>query len=288
VLTVAIKVLPLVAVVVILGLRWAGGRGAAPLEPLAPMPLGIPPLATAVALTFAALTGFENATTPVGKVRDPARTIPRAIMGGTLAVAVLYLFASTAVQLLLPAAVVEVSPAPVAEAIMRQWGSSLAMPAAIAIAIAAFGCLNGLVLGTGELGYAMGIRRDLPAFMAWTWRGNTPVGSQLVGAGLGIALILAGSSSATTSLYAFIFLVSTAAVLVVYGLGAVAAWAMSPTIGARAAIVVALLFVAFALYGSGLEPDLWCLALLAVGVAVRAVMHLLAGRSVAVAEGEPA
>ncbi len=103
VITVAIKLLPLAGVILIFALRAAGS---ARLEPLAAMPITFANLATATALTFFALTGFENATTPVDKVRDPARTIPRAIIGGTLFVAILNLFASTAVQLLLPAAVV--------------------------------------------------------------------------------------------------------------------------------------------------------------------------------------
>ena len=59
-----------------------------------------------------------------------------------------------------------------ADAIAAQWGGGLAIFVALAIAIAAFGCPNGLILGTGELGYAMGLRRDLPAAMAWTWRGS--------------------------------------------------------------------------------------------------------------------
>lgn len=50
---------------------------------LSGMPLGIGGLGSAVALTLFALTGFENATAPVDKVRDPSRTIPLALVGGT-------------------------------------------------------------------------------------------------------------------------------------------------------------------------------------------------------------
>lgn len=272
IVTVAIKLLPLAGVILIFALR---GAGPAPLEPLAPMPLSLANLATATALTFFALTGFENATTPVDKVRDPARTIPRAIIGGTLFVAILYLFASTAVQLLLPAGVVATSPAPFADAIAAQWGGGAASFVALAIAVAAFGCLNALILGTGELGYAMGLRRDLPAVMASTWRGNTPVGAQIVGSVLSILLILANSSRASTSLFTFIILLSTAAVLVVYLAGALSAWRLVSSAPARATILVALLFIAFAFYGTGAKPSLWSLALLAIGLVVRAVMHRL-------------
>jgi APA family basic amino acid/polyamine antiporter len=271
--TVAIRLLPLAGVILVLALR---GFGAARFEPLAAAPLAPASLATATALTFFALTGFENATTLVDKVRDPARTIPRALIGGTLFVAILYLLASTAVQLLLPARVVADSPAPFADAIAAQWGGAAATLVALAIAVAAFGCLNALILGTGELGYAMALRRDLPAAMARTWRGNTPVGAQAVGALLSILLILANSSRASAALFTFIILLSTASVLVVYLAGALAAWRLVATSWARATILVALLFIAFAFYGTGLEASLWGLVLLLLGLALRTLMHLLA------------
>jgi APA family basic amino acid/polyamine antiporter len=111
--------------------------------------------------------------------------------------------------------------------------------------------------------------------MAWTWRGNTPVAAQIVGSVLTIALILANSSRASASLFTFVILLSTAAVLVVYLAGALSAWRLSSSPSARAGIIVALLFILFAFYGSGKEADLWGLALLAIGLAVRVVMHLL-------------
>ena len=272
IVTVAIKLLPLAGVILIFALRGLGSR---PYEPLAPAPLNLANLATATALAFFALTGFENATTPVGKVRDPARTIPRALIGGTLFVALIYLLVSTGVQLVLPAEIVAQSPAPIADVIAGQWGGGLAVFVALAIAVAAFGCLNGLILGTGELGYALGLRRDLPAMMAWTWRGNTPVGAQIVGSVLAVLLILANSNRAGAALFTFIILLSTASVLVVYLAGALSAWRLSTTLPARSVVVVALLFILFAFYGIGREALLWGLALLAIGFVVRLIMHRL-------------
>ncbi len=114
--------------------------------------------------------------------------------------------------------------------------------AAIAIAISAFGCLNCLILATGELGYSMALRGDLPRAMARTRGANTPVVAQLVGAALTILLILANSSRATAGLFTFVILLSTAGVLVLYGVGALAAWKQSRALGQRAATVVALIF----------------------------------------------
>ena len=276
IITVAIRLLPLVGVIIILALHIFGSTR---LEPLARSPWTFGNLATATALTFFALTGFENATTPVGKVRDPSRTVPLAIIGGTIFVAILYLFASTAVQLLLPAQFVAKSPAPCDDTIAGEWGSAAASLAAASIAVAAFGCLNALILGAGELGYAMGLRHDLPAVMASTWRGNTPVASQVAGSALAILLILANSSRSGASLFTFVILLSTAAILVLYLAGALSAWRLVGSFGARAIIVIALLFIVFALSGAGFEADGWCLVLLAIGFALRAVLHHLSARS---------
>jgi hypothetical protein len=50
---------------------------------------------------------------------------------------------------------------------------------------------------------------------------------------------------------------------------------MSPLPLARAAIIGALLFIVFAFYGTGAKAGLWSLVLLAIGLAVRAMMHRL-------------
>lgn len=272
IVTVAIKVVPLLAVIWLFADRGASG---AAYEKLPPMEINFANVATATALTFYALTGFEGATTPVGKVRDPSRTIPRALFGGTAAVVLLYLLAGTSIQMLLPADVIVNSPAPFADAMVSSWGHGAAAFAALAIAISAFGCLNGLILATGELGYAMALRGDLPAIMTRTRGANTPVISQLVASSLTILLLLANSSRATASLFTFIILLSTAAIIVLYFVSALAAWKSNPAIGARSVIVGALFFVVFAAYGTGLESILWCLVLLAAGLAIRTVVRRL-------------
>jgi basic amino acid/polyamine antiporter, APA family len=273
--TVAIKILPLLAVIWLFAERGVGGRA---FEPLPSLPISVANIAAATALTFFAFTGFESATTPVGKIRDPSRTIPRALIGGTAFVVALYLLAGTAIQMLLPANVVASSAAPFADALVSRWGHGAATFAALTIAVAAIGCLNGLILSTGELGYAMAVRGDLPAVMAKTRGVNTPVVSQIVGTILSILLLFANSNRATANLFTFIILLSTAAMIIVYLSSAMAAWKFNPAAGPRAIIAVAILFIAFATYGIGLEADLWSLALLAVGLAVRAVMHWINSR----------
>ena len=75
--TVLIKILPLLAVIAVVLLRQGTGQ---PLSPLAATPVTLDNVAMAVTLTLFAMLGFEGATAPVGKVRNPTRTIPLAIM----------------------------------------------------------------------------------------------------------------------------------------------------------------------------------------------------------------
>ena len=103
------------------------------------------------------------------------------------------------------------------------------------------------------------------------------------GGTLTILLILANSSKATAGLFTFVILLSTSAILFVYTLGVLAAWKDSGSRSSHAILGIALLFIAFAFYGAGLEADLWSLALLAGGLAIRLILGWLNGSSRAAA-----
>ncbi len=286
ILTVAIKILPLFAVVLILGSTSVAGG---PVEPLAARPLSFDNLAGATALTLYALLGFETATAPVDKVRDPARNIPLAILAGTAFVALLYLLSSTAVLLILPANVVAGSVAPFADAIGSSWGEQAALLAAFAMAVSAFGCLNGGVMIGGELSYSMALRGDLPAVLARTNKAGTPILSQLIAAALTVILVMLNMGRDTAGLFQFVILLATSATLWLYLAGALAALKQKPGPVATIIIFVGIVFTAFAFYGSGWEANMWGVVLLVTGLAIRAVMRALNSRgSTPVAAAAPA
>jgi len=225
IVTTIIKLLPLFAVMLGAGMRGASGT----LHRLAPIALTSANIGSAVALTLFAMTGFENGTAPVNKVRNPSRTLPIAILGGTAFVAALYLGSSYAVLSLMPSEAVVKSSAPFADAVSALWGNAAAIIVAATVAVAAFGSLNNMILATGELGYSMALRGDLPAVFART-RGaaKTPIAAQLLGSGFAILLIfLANAGRETAKIYAFVILLSTASVLILYLAGALAAWKQS-------------------------------------------------------------
>jgi APA family basic amino acid/polyamine antiporter len=273
--TVAIRILPLLAVIAVVLLRQVRHE---PIAALAPTPVTIDNVATAVTLTLFAIIGFETGTAPVGKVRNPTRTIPLALMAGTAFCLLLYLFSTTSVSLILSPAATASSLTPYADALKANWGEAAAELAAVGIAIAAIGGLNSNLLCGGETGYSMALRRDFPAIFARTTGRNAPIASLLLAAVLSIALILSNTSKSTVQLFVFVSLLTTTATLVVYVIGAVAALRTHPPVLAVVAIAVSILFSLFAFYGAGLEANLWGLVLLLIGLAIRWICHLTYSR----------
>jgi APA family basic amino acid/polyamine antiporter len=84
------------------------------------------------------------------------------MLAGTLFVALLYLFSSTSVSLILsPGRPNDRSPLTPTH-LTRNWGEAAALLAAVAIAISALGALNNNLLVAGELGYSMAFRGTCP------------------------------------------------------------------------------------------------------------------------------
>jgi APA family basic amino acid/polyamine antiporter len=280
IVTVLLRILPLIAVIVLVSLKGAAHDE---LQPLWTQPLSVSAIATAAALTLWPITGFENVTTPVGKIRNPERTIPRALLIGVTAVAVLYVMSSTSVMLLLPADQLTHSPAPFADAVVASWGEVAVALMVLGIAISAFGCIGCGSMAAGELCYSMSLKGDLPPALAWTNRRGAPVIAQLVSSALAILLVLSNTSRSTAALFTFIILVSTVVVLILYVVGGLAIAVKERAPGTRAMVLAGVLFSAYVLYGSGLEACLWGLGLAVSALPVRAISRWLSGSSPPVA-----
>ncbi|WP_235090914.1 APC family permease [Sphingomonas lutea] len=279
--TTLIKLTPLVGVLVLAGAFTAEGQ---PMAPLAVMPVTFDNIAGACAIALFALLGFETALAPVDKIRNPQRTIPLAMIGGTAFVATLYLLTTSAIAGLVPAEQLVESKAPFADALVLGLGGLGVAIAVLGMAVSAFGYINGGILISGELGLAMALRGDLPASMTRTRGAGTPVVAQLVASGLALLLIAANASKGTVGLFTFSVLLTTSASLWMYVLCAIAAWRMTSSIGSKAVIFAGIAFVALAFYGSGWEANAWSIVLLLAGLAVRWIIRSRGGSSPEVAE----
>ena len=120
----------------------------------------------AAGLLFFAFAGYARIATMGEEVRDPARTIPRAILGALGIVVTVYVLVALAALAALGPDGVAATTAPLA-ATVDAAGWSWAEPVVrVGAAAAALGALLGLVAGVGRTTLAMARNRDLPPWLA--------------------------------------------------------------------------------------------------------------------------
>jgi APA family basic amino acid/polyamine antiporter len=120
----------------------------------------------AAGLLFFAFAGYARIATMAEEVRDPARTIPRAILVALGTALVIYLLVGTALLLTLGPDRLAASRAPLADALSVAGHGNLTVIARIGAAAASLGALLALIAGVGRTMLAMGRNRDLPRWLA--------------------------------------------------------------------------------------------------------------------------
>lgn len=263
-ITTLIKIIPLLAVVLLVLGRVAGGTA---VEPLAPTPVSLTGIAAAAALMLFSLTGFEAATVTANVTEDSTHTVPRATIFGTGFTGLVYLAATLAVLWLLPSSQAAQSSAPFADATAPLLGPIAGAFVAAIAAISAFGTCNALVLLSGEVARSIAAAGDLPPFFARTNRNGVPIGAVGVGCALAALLVLASNSESFVPLYVFITLLSAVASLILYA--ACAAAALKLRIGSVLLAVLALAYTVAMFVGAGKEATMWGAVLAAVAIPVR-------------------
>jgi amino acid transporter len=120
---------------------------------------------TAIVLIFA-FVGVEIALVPSGEIRDPARTVPRALFLALATTTTLYLLIQRVAQGLLGPAIADFASAPLAEAASRVLGSGGRLLVIGGAIISMFGYVAGDMLGSPRSLYAFGRDGVLPAALA--------------------------------------------------------------------------------------------------------------------------
>jgi APA family basic amino acid/polyamine antiporter len=261
VVTVALKLLPLVAVAAILvGLVATDpGRFAAHPHP-AFEPLQLTP---ALGLAFFALVGFECAGVAAERVRDPGRIIPLATMAGVVVTGALYLLVSTGIVYAMPQQALADSGAPIALFVGEFWGNAAGLITAAFAMVSALGCLNGYLLLVGEVPLGMARVGLLPRWMGRTSARDVPVAMILVGSVLASILILSNASRTLSGLMTFMLNITAAATIWLYIGACASAWMQRV---ARPWAVVGFAFATWVLIGQGLEAVGWSVVLMVTAV----------------------
>lgn len=268
IVTTVLKVVPLLAIVLF---------GFAHFDPqlLTPGPQSGSALSAinlSVAATLFAFTAVECASIPVGHVRDPEKTIPRATLLGTVVAALVYFACSTVVMGLLPAAELAKSQAPFADAGRLLWGNWGAYLMAGGAAISCLGALNGWILIAGQFPQAVAQDGLFPRFFARESARATPALGLIVMAVLTSVLVLSNYTRGMVGMFTFIVLLTTLAVVVAYLFCAMADIVLAHRNGRPLPLRDLLMacgafaFSVWAVIGAGEDAVYWGFILLIVGI----------------------
>ncbi len=226
------------------------------------------------ALTMWAFVGLECATVPADHVKDPARTIPKATLLGTIIAAVFYIACTTAVMGIVPAATLTGSDAPFAAAAQALWGNWAGGLIAAAAAVSCFGALNGWTLMAGQFAQAVARDQLFPSVFAREIRRGTPAIGLVLSGLIASALIVMNYSRGLVGTFDTIILIATFFTLVPYMLCAVA-----EVLGSRehphrlrnvTLACAAFLFALWAAAGTGQRSLYWSTLVLLAGLPVYA------------------
>ena len=259
--TTLLKLLPLIAVVLILIGLGAGSPGQFSAHPHTPFSASS--LSTALTLTFFPLVGFECASLAAERVRDPARNILRATLYGTALTGLFYVAISNGIVFALPEAAIAKADAPVAMFVEAFWGHKAALLIAAFAAVATIGCLNGWVLMQGELPLGMARAGLLPRWFAQTNGRDVSARSVLLASGLASLLILSGATPGMEDVLNFMLRLTTASTVWLYFGACIAALRLGV---ARIAAVIGTAFCLWVLAGAGTEAVLLSIALMLTAV----------------------
>jgi APA family basic amino acid/polyamine antiporter len=219
----------------------------------------------AAGLLFFAFAGYARIATLGEEVRDPARTIPRAIPLALGIALVVYACVAVAVLAVLAADRLGHAAAPLADAVRAAGVPGLAPVVRVGATVAALGSLLALILGVSRTTLAMARDGHLPRALAAVHpRFQVPHRAELaVGA---VVAVLAATVDVRGAIG-----FSSFGVLVYYAVANASAWTLSPAPSGRVVPVVGLLgcaTLAFALPAVSVAVGT---GVLAVGVAAYGV-----------------
>ncbi|MGO4190514.1 APC family permease [Arthrobacter sp. YAF17] len=231
----------------------------------------------AAGLMFFAFAGYARIATLGEEVKDPARTIPRAIFAALAAAFVIYLGLALLLQWHLPPQQLAGSTAPLLDAVASSQLSAGAPFVQAGAAAACLGALLALITGVGRTAMAMARERDLPSPLARVGGAHTvPVLAELTVAAAVTVLLL------TTSVLTVVGF-SSFGVLVYYSVTNAAAFTLPARPWHAPRWLNVLGFLGCLLLAVTLPPAsvLGMAAVLAVGMAGRFVVLRLRRRNAA-------
>lgn len=164
---------------------------------------------------FFAYDGWVNITFIAGEIKQPQRNIPKSLFTGVIACIIVYVLVNQAYLYVLPVEKIATSSLVASDAISVAIGTTSASLVAAMIVICTLGAINGNIIATTRVTYAMGKDK---VFLPWAGREHkqfqTPANAMWLHAAWISVLIISGSFDLLADMMVFISWIA-------YGLGAV-------------------------------------------------------------------
>jgi amino acid transporter len=144
------------AVLVLVSFALGGGAGASTANFSAaggPVSAGLFGLALISVLW--AYDGFADVSFAAGEVKDPHRNLPRAIIGGTLAIVTIYMLANLAYLYVNPVGAIAASPLIAADTMQAIFGQIGVAFVSVVVTVSTFGALVAIMLSAPRIFFAM-------------------------------------------------------------------------------------------------------------------------------------
>jgi APA family basic amino acid/polyamine antiporter len=142
-----------------------------------------------------------------GEIKDPARTLPRALIGGTLTVIALYMLINAAYfYVLLPVEVASVaeSSSVASEAASRFFGPGIAALMSAGLMISAYGTLHTTMLSGPRVPFALARAGLLPKGLAHISASGVPAVAVITVGAWSIVMAVSGTFDILTDIYIFV------------------------------------------------------------------------------------
>lgn len=160
--------------------------------------------------------GIEAATIPSDDTINPQKTIPRALLFGTLTTTAIYIIAIAGVMAIIPVSELQYSTSPFSDAAKIIFGEAGGIVVGIGALIAIGGALNSMILLTGTVPLA-GARDGLfHSIFKIQNKVGTPVSAIIISSILAIIVIMINSAKGLLAAFEFMILLSTFTVLIAY------------------------------------------------------------------------
>jgi amino acid transporter len=192
------------ALLVLAAFTLGGSHGASAAHFTAPSagPLAVGSIGLALVSVLWAYDGWADLSFASGEVKDPARNLPRAIILGTLALIAIYVLTNLAYLYVLPIEAVARSPLVAADTMMALFGRAGVVLVSIFVMISSFSSLNGSMLASPRVFFAMADDGLLFQAIAKVHpRYQTPYVAIILAAILGVALVMSRSFERLTDTF---------------------------------------------------------------------------------------